>query len=60
MIHRAASHAFQKPPTADTHEHPDLQVSNSTVSTYVGIDKRMGLVQVARRLLQGIPSQSFV
>ncbi|PSS29720.1 hypothetical protein PHLCEN_2v2868 [Hermanssonia centrifuga] len=51
----AASHVFQEPLTPDgAAETIDIQISKSTISTYLGIDKRDGLVKIARRLIQGV------
>ncbi len=53
---RAAAHVFQKPLTPDSSSEPvDAQIMNSTVATYLGLDKREGLVSIGRRLLKGTP-----
>ncbi|TFY79446.1 hypothetical protein EWM64_g4571 [Hericium alpestre] len=54
----AASHAFR----TDTQEHPmsdSARLADSTVTNYVGIDKREGLVRIGKRLLQGIDSNDL-
>ncbi|KAI0348145.1 Rsm22-domain-containing protein [Trametopsis cervina] len=51
----AAAHVFQKVPPSDTLEEViEPQISNSTIMTYLGLDKRDGLVTIGRRLLEGI------
>lgn len=53
---RAAAHVFQKPPTPDSlGEHIDAQIASSTLVSYLGLDKREGLVKIGRRLLEGTP-----
>ena len=53
---RASTHVFQKPEVSDSVREPiDAQIANSTVTTYLGLDKREGLVNIGRRLLEGTP-----
>lgn len=52
-ILRASLHAFQKPLAMTETAVQDNQVSNSTVSNYLGIDKREGLVAIGKRLFRG-------
>jgi len=50
---RAAMHAFQKPPNPEKGIlENDPQLRNSNIITYTGIDKREGLVTIAKRLLR--------
>lgn len=52
---RAAAHVFQKPMVSDYHEDGvDPQICNTSLATYVGLDKREGLTKIGRRLLNGI------
>lgn len=52
---RASLHAFQKPENAETGISADnLQLRHSTILTYTGIDKREGLVTIAKRLLRSM------
>jgi hypothetical protein len=53
IVFRAAMHAFQKPPDSEkgiSEDEPQLRHSN--IITYTGIDKREGLVTIAKRLLR--------
>jgi len=46
-------HAFQKPPNPEKGIlENDPQLRNSNIITYTGIDKREGLVTIAKRLLR--------
>lgn len=48
----ATSHSFQKllaPGVEDT----DTQLSNSTLASYVGIERRLGLTTIGKRLVEG-------
>jgi hypothetical protein len=46
-------HAFQKPPNAEIGiSEDDPQLAHSNILTYTGIDKREGLVTIAKRLLR--------
>ena len=49
--YRASSYVFQNAITSDV-GHTDLQIANTTVTSYIGIDKRMGLTNVAKRLTE--------
>lgn len=48
---RASLHAFQKPSEGDASENFS-EASRSTVATYLGLDKRDGLVHIGKRLLK--------
>ncbi|KAH9949373.1 mitochondrial small ribosomal subunit Rsm22-domain-containing protein [Amylocystis lapponica] len=55
----ASSYAFQKEaaprsPTEASVEVEDVELSRSTVSTYLGIDKRDGLARMGRRLVKDV------
>jgi hypothetical protein len=54
---RAALTAFQKPEVSGLEE-PDL--SQSTVHSYTGIDKRDGLTAIGKRLVEGNATQNIV
>jgi hypothetical protein len=49
-LHRASSHALQKIVGA---ERMDLKLSESTLMSYIGIEKRVGLSRIGKRLLKG-------
>ncbi|EKM61456.1 uncharacterized protein PHACADRAFT_248077 [Phanerochaete carnosa HHB-10118-sp] len=48
----ASSYAFQKPPEEGAEE-VDVQFVKSTLASYIGIEKREGLVKIGKRLLKG-------
>lgn len=50
VCRRASAHAFQRS-TGDTE---DPRVADSTMVSYVGIERREGLVNIGRRLLRGM------
>ncbi|KAJ7610970.1 Rsm22-domain-containing protein [Roridomyces roridus] len=51
----SGAYAFQDPHTPEEQKEPvDLVLSNTTVRHYLGVDKRDGLVTVAKRLLRDI------
>ncbi|KAG6911344.1 hypothetical protein DXG01_001015 [Tephrocybe rancida] len=50
----AALHAFQSPRTKSLHGIEGKTVENSSVVSYLGIDKREGLVSIGKRLFEGI------
>ena len=37
----------------DSQEGADIQVSKSTLESYLGLDKREGLVRIGKRLMRG-------
>ena len=50
---RASLYSFQTAPhTENENAVNDLQIANSSVMTYLGIDKREGLVTIGKRLLR--------
>lgn len=51
---RASGHVFQDPAHEDMAER---QVSQSFLDSYLGIDKREGLVRIGKRLIRGIPAR---
>lgn len=63
---RASSYSFPKQAYQDDYaDADDAQLSRSTVSTYLGIDRREGLVNIGRRLVEGdaysyTPGQLFI
>ncbi|KAI0692972.1 mitochondrial small ribosomal subunit Rsm22-domain-containing protein [Cytidiella melzeri] len=51
----AATQVFQNPSTTETLGlGGDVQIANSTIKTYLGLDKREGLVSIGRRLLKDV------
>ncbi|KAH7922862.1 Rsm22-domain-containing protein [Leucogyrophana mollusca] len=50
----ASLNSFQKAPTSETVVEDDPRLSNSSIITYLGIDKREGLVSIGKRLLKGV------
>ncbi|KAI0308079.1 mitochondrial small ribosomal subunit Rsm22-domain-containing protein [Multifurca ochricompacta] len=54
----AAGHAFLKPPSDENESH-QVTLSSTAIVKYVGIEKRDGLVVIARRLLEGIPHDNL-
>ncbi|KAI8981200.1 mitochondrial small ribosomal subunit Rsm22-domain-containing protein [Trametes punicea] len=52
----ASGHAFQKD-VLDRHpsDMTDIQISRSSLDSYVGIDKREGLVRIGKRLIRDVP-----
>ncbi|GJE86251.1 Rsm22-cox11 tandem protein [Phanerochaete sordida] len=48
----ASTHAFQKPPVEGA-EVDEVQFVKSTLASYIGIEKRDGLVKIGKRLLKG-------
>jgi hypothetical protein len=55
LLHRAAMHTFQKPSNPENdiaQENPQLR--HSTIVEYRGIDKREGLIAIAKRLLRSV------
>ena len=57
---RACAHVFQRESlrSGDSDVSADLLIANSTLASYVGLDRREGLVNIGRRLLTGNWSQS--
>lgn len=52
-IVRASMYAFQKPSNAESGiSAEDPRIAHSNILTYTGIDKREGLVTIAKRLLR--------
>jgi hypothetical protein len=51
---RAAGHAFQKLSLpSDEDDGHQMSLSSTAIVKYVGVEKRDGLVSIARRLLEG-------
>ena len=50
---RAAGHAFQKINDSTAEDKGPVTLSSTTIVKYAGIEKRDGLVSVAKRLLEG-------
>lgn len=55
FCHRAASYAFQKALSSD---HAGPEIANTSITSYIGIEKRVGLTTIARRLIEGIFTSS--
>ena len=56
MVHcRASGHAFQPPDVENQgpQEMEDIRLSQSTLGSYLGLDKREGLVRIGKRLIRG-------
>ncbi|SRR6266702_645138 len=51
-VPRAACYAFQKPSSPDD-EGSQIALSSTAIVKYVGIEKRGGLVNIGRQLLEG-------
>lgn len=55
MFRRASSHAFRADHEEnDVHSPSELLLSQTTLSSFLGVDKRKGLSKLAERLLDGL------
>lgn len=53
---RASGHAFQRPSDMggrSSQDMEDIQISHTSLGSYLGIDKREGLVRIGKRLVRG-------
>ncbi|KAL4251512.1 Mitochondrial RNA Methyltransferase [Abortiporus biennis] len=55
----ASLYAFQKPQPVDAIGSEDPTVGNTTISSYLGLDKRDGLVSIAKRLYGELGQESL-
>lgn len=52
-VRRASSHAFQKGDMSTAEDRMNATLGQSTMTGYIGIDGREGLVKVGKRLIRG-------